>query len=309
MLKECAVEPAVFAKKEHFRYFQEKFGVGEGRLISRYPKHWKDLVWKDCKSSTASTMEKKWIEVRLSELAGSKFLKTSRAYRESSGWLENVGAADRDVEFDVILTSEPYSNPRSVVAEEVDDATPVWNVPRDGTVPRTAADLAGVAAHLLCHASTILFVDQHFKPEPRFRKPLVKFLEAARKGKVPSRLEYHLNAVGTGHWFAEQMKDESAFLRLSSNEEIVFVRWASHGGDENMHARYVLTNRGGIGFDYGLDEGAGTTTWTRLSESLWEKRLSEYQPDSAIFPFVDAWKVTSNAVVPVEWNGTGWVSV
>jgi hypothetical protein len=308
MLKECAVEPGVFARREHFRYLEEKFGIGEGRFILKYPKHWKLLVWQACESSSASTMERKWIEERLRTLAESKFLKSKRLYQESSGWLENVVVSDKEVEFDVIVTLEPQPISRAVVAESIEECTPVWSLPRDGTVPRKADDLAGVVSSLLRRASTILFVDQHFKLEARFIKPLEEFLKAARIGTVPSKIEYHLSNEKTGaaEWFAQMLEVKRSFLRLQPHEEIVFVRWDSQGNAENMHARYVLTNRGGIGFDYGLDEGAGTTAWVRLSEPLWEQRMQEYQPDSTPFRFVDAWKVTSTTVVAVGWTGTSW---
>lgn len=310
MLKECAVEPGVFARREHFRYLEEKFGIGEGRFISRYPKHWRELVWQACKSSNASTMERKWIEERLRWLPKSKFLKSKRSYQEGSGWIENVLVSDRETEFDVIVTLELQPNPRAVLAEALDESTPVWGVPRDGTVLRTAEDLVGVVSALLRRASTILFVDQHFTPETRFGKPLTKFLEAARGGTAPSKIEYHLSSekTGTAEWFSQQLGTQRRFLKLQPNDEIVFVRWDARSCEENMHARYVLTNRGGIGFDYGLDEGAGTTAWVRLSEPLWEQSMREYRPDTAPFGFVDAWKVNSEGVVPVSWKGANWLS-
>ena len=40
MLFEYAVEPVLLNNWPSFRYFYEKFGVPQGRLISRYPKHW-----------------------------------------------------------------------------------------------------------------------------------------------------------------------------------------------------------------------------------------------------------------------------
>ena len=311
MLIECAVEPAVFANKEHFRYLEEKFGIGEGRFISKYPKHWKKLVWDACQNSTASPMERKWIEARLDRLLESKFLKSKRFYHDSSGWLENVIVSDEEVEFDVIVTLERELNSRAVIAEAIEECTPVWCLPRDGKVLRTAEDLAGVVSALLRRASTILFVDQNFTPEARFGKPLAKFLEAARQGTVPSKIEYHLSSekTGAGEWFFQKLGAQRSFLRLQPDEEIVFVRWDSQAGNENMHARYVLTNRGGIGFDYGLDEGAGTTEWARLSEPLWKERMRGYQLDSDIFSFVDAWKVSRAGVVRVRWDNAGWVPV
>ena len=45
MLKEFALEPEALASWESFRYLIEKFGVSKGRVISRFPKQWKRLVY------------------------------------------------------------------------------------------------------------------------------------------------------------------------------------------------------------------------------------------------------------------------
>lgn len=44
MIHEYALEPALLNNWRDFRYFTEKFGFSEGRLISRYPRRWKKMV-------------------------------------------------------------------------------------------------------------------------------------------------------------------------------------------------------------------------------------------------------------------------
>ncbi len=48
MIYECAPEPELVASwhdRLHFRFFVEQFGLGTGRVVSRYPKKWRKLVW------------------------------------------------------------------------------------------------------------------------------------------------------------------------------------------------------------------------------------------------------------------------
>ncbi len=47
MVYEYALEPelvATWGNRQDFRYFVEKFGLGQPRIVSRYPKPWKRLV-------------------------------------------------------------------------------------------------------------------------------------------------------------------------------------------------------------------------------------------------------------------------
>lgn len=66
MIREYAVEPRLLATWERFRYITEKFGVSEGRLISRYPKNWIKKVYDSLEEN--SEIKKSKIEVKLKEI-------------------------------------------------------------------------------------------------------------------------------------------------------------------------------------------------------------------------------------------------
>lgn len=56
--------------------------------------------------------------------------------------------------------------------------------------------------------------------------------------------------------------------------------------DKRMHPRFVLTERGGIQFDYGLDEGHGpgdTTHVVLLEHEVFLQRRREYGKESRSF--------------------------
>src|SRR5690606_977065 len=48
MIHEFAVDPEALTGWQNFRYVVEKFGIPQGRLISRFPKEWKSLVYDAC---------------------------------------------------------------------------------------------------------------------------------------------------------------------------------------------------------------------------------------------------------------------
>ena len=48
MIHEYALEPelvATWGNRHDYRYFLEKFGLGQPRIVSRYPERWTRLVW------------------------------------------------------------------------------------------------------------------------------------------------------------------------------------------------------------------------------------------------------------------------
>jgi hypothetical protein len=52
MLYEFALEPALLSNWDRVRYYLGRFGVDQGRLIARFPRHWDKLVLAalaDCK--------------------------------------------------------------------------------------------------------------------------------------------------------------------------------------------------------------------------------------------------------------------
>lgn len=44
MIAECAVEPEVMARWEHFQALHADFGVGQGRLLCEFPRKWRKVV-------------------------------------------------------------------------------------------------------------------------------------------------------------------------------------------------------------------------------------------------------------------------
>jgi hypothetical protein len=72
---------------------------------------------------------------------------------------------------------------------------------------------------------------------------------------------------------------------------MTLVRWRKERetAGETLHPRYILTDRGGIRVDHGLDEGepGETTDIGLLSENLYSQRWGEYQRGTGVHEFVD----------------------
>ena len=87
MLFEYGVEPRVLSNWKDFRYLFEKFGISEGRLISRYARHWKKLVYEAV--SQASVLDRKRIEEGLTRI-DEKMKRRHGEWDEKVEWLTNA---------------------------------------------------------------------------------------------------------------------------------------------------------------------------------------------------------------------------
>src|SRR5262249_11745918 len=62
--------------------------------------------------------------------------------------------------------------------------------------------------------------------------------------------------------------------------------WQDRAGGKKLHPRFIITERGGIQFDYGLDAGEGqkdTTIVILMEEDLWRVVQADYLRPSPSF--------------------------
>lgn len=295
MLKEFALEPEAVSRWESLRYFADKFGMGQGRLISQYPRNWIEEVWNRCCEKTP--LQRQRFQVTLGELR-SRLIKTSRTYSESVNWLENALVVHQKEPFGAIIAASSGHGPPVLCADEIADHTHLWQVDPTGKCSRSAQEFAALAGPLLRMSVRIRFIDQHFRCAARYSRPLCELLKHAFDGKQPEWIEYHLNDDEPAAGFAAGLERLMPSFNLPAGRFVDFVRWRRIDGGENLHPRYILTNRGGLRIDYGLDEGetGETTDWNIMTEALWVQRFRQFDSNSQCFHFVDAWRVTASGV-------------
>ena len=310
MIHEFAVDPDALAGWQNFRYLVEKFGVANGRLISRFPSKWEKMVLRACKD--CSEMEKKRIVESLKQI-GPKLYSAGRNYDKGHEWLPNAVASHRELPFRAIITTHANAGDGGLLdgdALSEDDET--WAVPRGGAVPRTAEDLAAAADKLLRCSGEIVLVDPYFGGEARFGRPLTAMIRCACDGRVPRRFEYHLSARSiSADIFETALERQRPYLRIPENVSLFFVRWDQVDDSDTLHPRYILTEKGGLRFDHGLDDGnpGETTDVECLDQTLHAHRWAQFRVDSGQFDLVDAWIVTADKVSKANWDGEQFVGV
>lgn len=301
MIHEFALDPVLLGNWERFRYLTEKFGVCQGRLISRYPKRWKAMVY--TAASGVSDVERKRIEVRLKGI-DEKMLARTHQWDDSQNWLLNAECEHGRQPFHAIIAhANPQGHDWVLPCDDLDEATPLWATERERIVTRDAAGLAAAVSPLIRAAKSVIFIDPHFDPyKARVRNTLKAFLEACLAGRVGlalERAEFH-TAFKTeiGDFAGECLRQLPQ--RIPVGISLRIVRWRERAGGEGLHNRYILTERGGVRLAWGLDEGspAQTDDISLLEPALYDTRLAQYCSEQPAFDFVDDLVVVGTRVLP-----------
>ena len=224
----------------------------------------------------------------------SKLIRMSREYNNSMPWLENAEEQHIADPFRAIISDlNPRNIPKILIAADLDNATPLWNVIRGECIPRSALDMAKRIRPMLQLCSEVLFVDPHFNPsELRYRNTLEQFIKSTNKNTKISRIEYHLGDKIENNHFEGECKNKLPRL-LPKGSELTFIRWRQLEEGEKLHPRYILTDIGGIRIEVGLDEGevGETTDISLLAEREYYQRWGNFQRSTAAYEFVDELKV------------------
>jgi len=316
MIYEFALHPKLVAQwhdRKEYLFFNEKFDIRYGRVISQYPKRWKKLVWQEFSLGSESNNQN--AEGRLSALLEQLCLysvKRQSSFVEVDDWLERTEKEHRLRPFRAILSlKNPRANPAVLTLEELQDGKcDLWFIPECGVVDRTPEALAEAVKPLLRISKEITFVDPYFNPrERRFRKTLRAFLSILKDSvHLPSKLKISLCTSleryfkGSIEWTPEEEKRVFHKFRNDCEKllpslvpkdlclKIVIFKKKPFG--EKLHNRYILTDVAGAIFGTGLDmEDTGDASSfggqgediALLSQSQYLKRLSQYRIETEAF--------------------------
>jgi hypothetical protein len=305
MFYEYAVDPKCFANWDSFRLLIGQFGWKQGRLISKFPRNWKKRVHDIIQENQINNKKLTFMQHQkiTDELEKNIFIKSNQRFDSSNcDWLNN--AIHNITVFRAIIA---YDNleicDKVLIASELIPDDFLWKVEFTDIIPSTPDELCKCVEKLLQESSEILFIDPYFfrrdkaKDRLRWLTTLEKFIAVVNK-KEDTFLQYHLE-ISDEEYFKPEEKRKEDFQKECDKEIkkllpygriITFFRWKKidHSGDK-FHARYVLTNLGGVWFDVGLDKGKSgeTTNVARLEDKVWNSRFNSFKEGSKVYEFVD----------------------
>lgn len=303
MFYEYALDPALLTNWKDFRYLVEKFGWEQGRLIARYPRKWKRLVYDlltNCRE-----LERKRIEERLTQI-GDKIIKRNEAipFDNNKSWLENSLLEHHRKPFRAILSKNFYENHEFILnGEDIDETVELWKAPNE-PAPKNAHEITSKLALLLSSSKRILIIDRNFKPnEERFRKVL-EFILKLSLDQDQIITELHTSIERFFYHGDEKTKSEEERvynnlryelekhlpLKIPHGKKLTVFLWKKREQGERIHNRYILTDRWGVAFGDSLDESDNifeTDDIHRLSEDIYQERWQQYTSENPAFELVD----------------------
>ena len=289
MIHEYALEPelvATWTDRRTCLYFKESFGLGQGRLVSRYPKCWRELVWEVFDST--DDFDQKRLEVLLLHLSEQMVRRSDDQWDgESTSWLENAEREHEKRPFHAIVArTNPKSHAHVLTESEIDDDSATrWTVRRGRSIKRNAVEMADAMAPLLRCSSDVIFVDPYFRLGPqRWRHPFKAFLERMvhqRPGEMPTRIEVHTSDKVTDSETKKLFRgecDTKLHQCVPKGMKVLVRRLKKKQDGEQLHNRYILTDLGGVAFGSGLDEGkeGATDDIMLMDRDQYQLRWSQY---------------------------------
>jgi hypothetical protein len=236
---------------------------------------------------------------------------SKRSYDDHNDWIHNALEQHAAEPFHAVITMENGDDlPRVLAIDDIMPDNPLWKVAREVQVLRKAENLSQALAPLLRISKRIYFVDKFFNFEQaRWREPLIGFIAQALKDRADiPEFQYHtlidndefdLSPEDRLHEYSSDCNKRLA-PHLPKVVDIKICKWDDKPGGPGMHARYILTDRGGVRVDWGLDAAKDRKMWaktpiTLLDHDTWENLFKSFQEPSDDFELIYSVTVTGQA--------------
>jgi len=319
MIGEFALEPELVATwhdRKEYLFFEEKFGLKTGRIISAYPRKWRNLVWRAFKIGPHANNQN--AEMRLNALLtdlSQTIVKRRNTFEEIPVWLERAETEHAQRPFHALLARDnPRSKDKVIPAVKLinEGHHPCWTIADTPPTARNACELATAVAPILRVCRHIVFVDPYFDPQkPRFMEPMAAFFkEIWTRGYCDDnpRVEIHTSIDrlfkdyerGANRNPDEEKKACSNLIHymkellpciIPIGKELHVNIWKQREQGQKLHNRYILTELCGVVFGTGLDQSedkatAETDDLSMLNSRQRSERWNEYLGNPAAFEMV-----------------------
>jgi len=296
MLQEYAVDPVLMGSWERFKFLTSHFGIQTGRLISRYPSHWKKLVYEAMTAAEGRgelrPVERTKIVEKLKGI-DTKLAPRNPQWKDAMSWISNAIEEDGRDPFCAILSNDNSSGHAKVLTyDELDEVPPLWRAEHERVTPRTPEAFAIAIAPLVKISKNLIFIDPYFDPNSgdvlRTIRVILNRCVGARYGKPFESIEFHTLFKGEIVNFRAQCQARLP-RQIPRGLSMRVVRWQVRKDGDGIHNRHVLTDRGGIRFPWGLKVGdeQETDDLILMAESTYRHRWDQFLGANPAFDLAD----------------------
>lgn len=282
MIYEYAISPALFAHEDRIALMVASLGHGNGRLVSDLPKDkWEQFALHFIKQHAAGDAQlSKWKEALFSlKKRAAIFRRPGARWDDNLAWIDNAVAEHARTPFRAIVSDGPHAQCPEVVPygiELVGHAK--WACPANTHIGRNAGAIVAQMSGLLNLSGTVVLIDRNFSIDDRFMKVVVElahYLDTQKQGPRVEQIKYVISDVAGQPRDVTNLCVKHLAPRLPPRISVKFLFKAKG----KLHPRFLLTDRGGLNFESGLDEGTGQTLVSRLAEDAWAQEWSAWDKD------------------------------
>jgi hypothetical protein len=305
MLFEYAVEPAAMgADWATFRYLFEKFGVEQGRIVSRLPSKWEKKVIQAAKEAGVPDIRMASIVERLRSTK-MKVFDFGRSYAPEKTWMENALQEHTQTPFCAIIyhgSEKPCA--QSITSDECSDENILFKTPISRNVPRTANDIAEALIVLARSSREIEIVDPFFDLRPEkgnYLAPMTSLfskLFACQSTTKVIRVHFRSHTSRPpDHMLARDARRLTNGM-IPPGYSLELFEWSQVPGGEDFHDRFFLTDVGGIMIGAGLSATGPneTAAFTLLNESHVRELRARFAETSTVY-------LKIGSAIRIESNG------
>lgn len=294
MLFEYAVEPkAISLDLRTCQYLSSLFGFDRGRLLSLFPRKWLPMAIQA--TDHLPDTEKKRVVEKLVTLKRRASIKSGRSYDIAiDSWLENAIKQHNLKPFHAIVATEGCDHASIVCIDDFDIEHELVTCPPIRRVKRTGQDIANAMATLLKEANTILFVDPYLDiSSAENRETLKACLEIIASNISPvQKCEVHfghMDRLGSSTDIIEGNIERWLDDVLPDGISVIFYNWEKKDRGEDFHARYLLTEKGGLSIDAGFRARGHhqTVDMSLLDQAFCVARLDDFKRNSTVYELVE----------------------
>lgn len=258
MIKKFAVEPRAVCRWENFRYVMEKLGFAQGRVLACYPKKWPRALLDELdRLGEVTEIERTRFVEKLRRYKEDRMVSLGAPYDPNITWTQNAVSLPSHKVDSIILEQRPHQLPADYSIQTISDLEEdFFSTSREVRCASTVENLFDAAQLLLSETPEAYFVDPHFKIFPdTSMKVLARFAEGtAATGKCQRFVLYtdikyrpRVDPSVALKQFRERLATHATGLQ-------VCFRFVDNTDPTNrLHARYLLTQKGGLRYDKGFE--------------------------------------------------------
>ena len=310
MVFEFAIEPelvATWGEFNNYRYFYDKFGIGQSRIMAEYPKlqNWRRKI---LKAGPKDGLELERLTAIISILSETMIERNTKCYDGNIDWLKNAEIEDKNQPFYAILaSSNSCQNPKVLDPAILGVSNnSKWHISEQlPDVPRNASEINKAVQPLLTNCHKAIFIDPFFMAGPdilKWKRPFEMFMRTLSTSRYqPSeiQIEVHSSAdihkAPTEEYFETRCRRELANV-IPCGLLVHFKRWRQKLGGKKLHDRYLLTDLGGVDFSIGLDQGekGEVQKISLLKKNTYENVWEDYMSSHPAFDSLPGFTIPEN---------------